>query len=156
MKTSIHSRFGLTLCASLLAMGSAFAADGPVEKVSVRSTAHFNFDRSSLAAEDQAAILAEVGKMKGVTWQSITATGHTDSVGDTAYNERLSTRRAKAVKDYLVGKGLGPNMIKTRAEGEAEPVASNESDAGRAKNRRTEIRFEGVRAAETAPPKSPS
>ena len=156
MKTSIDARFGLALCASYLALGSVFAADGPVEKVSVRSTAHFGFDKSTLAADDQAAILAEVGKMKGVTWQAITATGHTDSIGDAAYNERLSTRRAKAVKAYLVGKGLGPTMIKTQAEGEADPVASNDSDVGRAQNRRTEIRFEGVRAADTPAPKAPS
>ena len=138
------------------AAGNAVAADGAPEKVSVSATAHFDFDRATLAPGDQNRILAEVSKMKGVTWQSVTATGHTDSVGDPAYNDRLSARRAQVVKAYLTGKGLDSQMIKTQAEGEGEPVASNESDDGRAKNRRTEVRFEGIRAASPPPPKAPS
>jgi hypothetical protein len=96
--------------------------------------------------EDQAAMLAEVGKLKDVTWQTVTATGHTDSVGSVKYNSRLSARRAKAVKDYLVGKGLDRSMIKTQARAAAAPIADNESSDGRAKNRRAEIQFQGVRA----------
>jgi OOP family OmpA-OmpF porin len=96
--------------------------------------------------EDRDAILAAVGKMKDVTWQTVTATGHTDAVGSTSYNERLSAERARTVKSCLVGKGLSPSMIKTQAKASAAPVADNQSDDGRAKNRRAEIEFQGVRA----------
>ena len=84
--------------------------------------------------------------MKGVTWQTVTTTGHTDSVGSSAYNQRLAAKRARAVKSYLVGKGLPSTMIRTEAKAAEAPVADNGSDDGRAKNRRTEIEFQGVRA----------
>ena len=130
-----------------LLAGAVHAADGAVEPVKVRAIAHFDFDRATIRPEDRDAILAEVGKMQGVTWQTVTATGHTDAVGAQPYNEKLSARRAQAVKSYLVGKGLAPTMIKTNAKASAAPVADNDSDGGRAQNRRTEIEFQGVRAA---------
>jgi len=140
----------LAVCtASLLAVmcGTALAADGPVEPVSVKAVARFDFDRAAINPEDRARILAEVGQMKDVSWQSVTATGYTDSVGRPSYNQRLSARRAAAVKRYLVGKGLQPAMIKAVGAGDAAPVASNDTDDGRAQNRRTEIEFKGVRTA---------
>jgi len=143
-------RWWTTLCAtSLLLTGAATvaAADGPLEKVTVRAVARFGFDQASLQPADQAKILAEVGQMKDVTWQTVTATGHTDSVGPLAYNEHLSAVRAEAVKQYLVGKGLAPEMINTAGKGPQVPLASNDTPAGRAQNRRTEIEFQGVRAA---------
>ena len=125
----------------------AHAADGAVEKVTVKATVRFGFDQTALDAADQARILADVGKMKDVTWQSVTATGHTDALGPPGYNEKLSAKRADEVKIYLVGKGLEPAMISTAGTGAAQPVADNGSAAGRAKNRRTEIEFQGVRTA---------
>lgn len=153
MNPTSRTRTALALSASLaLAAGASSAADA-VENVSVRSTAHFDFDRASLRPTDRAAILAEVGQMQGVTWQSVVATGHTDSIGPDDYNVRLSSRRAAAVKAYLVGKGLDDAMIQTQAKAEAAPVADNRSGDGRAKNRRTEIEFRGVRAAAAAAPR---
>ena len=125
----------------------ALAADGVVEKVTVKAVVRFGFDQTALDAADQARILADVGKMKDVTWQSVTATGHTDALGRPAYNEKLSVRRADEVKAYLVGKGLEPAMISTAGTGAAQPVADYGSAAGRAKTRRTEIEFQGVRTA---------
>lgn len=125
---------------------TAFGADAQVESVTVKAVVRFGFDQASLTPADQARILADVGKMKDVSWQSITATGHTDSIGAADYNERLSMRRADEVKTYLVGKGLEPSMINTAGIGEAQPAAPNDSASGRAKNRRTEIEFQGVRA----------
>ncbi|MDB5816805.1 MAG: oprF [Rhizobacter sp.] len=137
----------IALAASSVAF-SAFAAgptSGDVEKVVVKSTAHFGFDQSAVNAADRAAMLAEVGRMKDVTWQTVTATGFTDSVGDDAYNERLSKRRAAAVKSYLVGKGIEASMVRSQGRAEMQPVADNGTEAGRAANRRTEIEFQGVR-----------
>ncbi|MEP7100530.1 MAG: OmpA family protein [Burkholderiales bacterium] len=135
----------LALAACLSTPLAAQAADGVVETVSVRAVARFDFDRASIRPEDRDAILAEVGKMKDVTWQTVTATGYTDAVGRADYNKRLSARRANTVKAYLVGKGLMPAMIKAEGKASAAPVADNDSEAGRAKNRRAEIEFQGVR-----------
>ena len=147
MNTHRTLRLGIALSASLVIASGAGAADGAVEKVSVRAVAHFDFDRASIRPDDQAAILAEVGQMKGVTWQSVTAVGHTDSIGNPSYNARLSDKRAGAIKAYLVGKGLDASMIKAQGKAAVAPVADNASDNGRAKNRRTEIEFTGVHAA---------
>lgn len=144
-RLSLHAL--ATLSGLLWLAGSVHAADAPVEKVSVRAVAYFDFDRASLRPEDQALILADVGKMKNVTWQTVTATGHTDSVGAARYNARLAARRAQAIKGYLVGKGLDGTMIKTQSRAAQQPAADNQSSDGRAKNRRTEIEFQGVQTA---------
>lgn len=149
MKTSPAIPFRVAVhAAALLASTSVLAAGpAPVEPVTVRAVAKFGFDQATLAPADRARILAEVGEMKDVTWQTVTATGHTDSIGPTRYNQTLSARRAQSVKAYLVGKGLDPAMIDTAAQAAATPVADNGSAAGRALNRRTEIEFRGIRTA---------
>ncbi len=65
------------------------------------------------------------------------------------YNKRLSARRAKAVRAFLLGKGLDPQMVHAQGQGTANPVADNATADGRARNRRTEVTFEGVRAVAT-------
>jgi OOP family OmpA-OmpF porin len=65
--------------------------------------------------------------------------GHTDSVGAEAYNQALSQRRAEAVRRYLERKGVPAEALTARGLGESEPVASNETDDGRARNRRVEL-----------------
>ena len=66
--------------------------------------------------------------------------GYADSTGNEAYNIDLSERRAKAVKDYLVSKGIDPERLNTNGFGNADPVASNDTKEGRAKNRRVEVK----------------
>jgi outer membrane protein OmpA-like peptidoglycan-associated protein len=66
--------------------------------------------------------------------------GHTDSVGTEAYNMTLSQNRAQAVASYLSGHGVASARIATQGFGESQPIASNETEAGRAQNRRVEIR----------------
>jgi len=135
----------LTAC-TLLLPAAASAADA-VEKVTVRAVAHFDFDSTALKPEDRNQLLAEVSGMKDVSWQTVTATGHTDSIGQPGYNAALARRRALAVKRYLTGQGLPPALVRTSASGEAQPLADNDSEDGRARNRRTEVLFEGVRTA---------
>ncbi|MCU7613135.1 OmpA family protein [Chryseobacterium sp. GMJ5] len=65
--------------------------------------------------------------------------GHTDDKGTDEYNQSLSERRANSVKSYLLSKGISSNRMFATGEGESMPVASNETDAGRAKNRRVEF-----------------
>jgi outer membrane protein OmpA-like peptidoglycan-associated protein len=68
------------------------------------------------------------------------AEGHTDAIGSDAYNQSLSERRAEAVRRYLINGGITPERIRTEGFGESRPVASNETDEGRAQNRRVELR----------------
>ena len=75
----------------------------------------------------------------------VIATGHTDSIGTDEYNQKLSERRAAAVKDYLVSKGMPAAKITTIGKGESQPVATNKTAEGRQKNRRVDIEFKGVK-----------
>lgn len=136
----------LSLVAATAVGLPAHSADN-VEKVSVRAVANFGFDSVALRPQDQQRLLAEVSEMKDVSWQTVTATGHTDSVGAPAYNRALAARRAASVRAYLLRKGLPPALVNTSAAGPAQPVADNGSEAGRARNRRAEVLFEGVRTA---------
>ena len=69
----------------------------------------------------------------------VSVEGHTDSIGSDAYNQRLSERRAKAVRDYMVEQGIDTDRIATHGWGEAKPVATNKTEEGRAQNGRVEI-----------------
>lgn len=77
---------------------------------------------------------------------TVTIVGHTDSTGSPAINEPLSLQRADATRDYLVSRGIASNRFAVDGRGAREPVASNDTDAGRARNRRVEI-FLGDREA---------
>ena len=87
-----------------------------------------------------------MSKIRGVNLEVIIAVGHTDSIGTVQYNQRLSVRRAEAVKAYLVSKGIERNRVYTEGKGESQPVADNRTKEGRAKNRRVEIEVVGTRA----------
>jgi outer membrane protein OmpA-like peptidoglycan-associated protein len=77
---------------------------------------------------------------------TVTIIGHTDATGSAATNEPLSLQRADATRDYLVSRGIAPNRFQIDGRGSREPVASNDTEAGRARNRRVEI-FLGDRDA---------
>jgi len=123
------------------------AAPKPVsEKVTMAADAHFDFDKAVLKPEGKSKLDDLVGKLKAVNLEVIIAVGHTDSIGSTAYNQKLSVRRAEAVKAYLVSKGIEANRIHTEGKGESQPVADNKTKDGRAKNRRVEVEVVGTRA----------
>jgi OOP family OmpA-OmpF porin len=115
------------------------------EKVSFAAEALFEFDRSDVKPEGKVALDDLMTKLVGMNTEVMIAVGHTDSVGTAAYNERLSLRRAEAVKAYLVSKGMEPARLYTEGKGETQPVADNHSAAGRAKNRRVTIEVVGTR-----------
>jgi len=115
-------------------------------KVTYASDAFFDFDKAVLKPEGKAKLDDLVGKVKGISLEVIIAVGHTDSVGADAYNQKLSVRRAEAVKAYLVSKGVEKNRVYTEGKGEKQPVADNKTKEGRAKNRRVEIEVVGTRA----------
>ena len=114
------------------------------EKVTFAADAFFDFDKSVLKPEGKAKLDDLASKVQGINLEVIIAVGHTDSVGSDAYNQKLSLRRAEAVKAYLVGKGIEANRVYTEGKGEKQPVADNKTAAGRAKNRRVEIEVVGT------------
>ena len=116
--------------------------------ITLSASTLFGFDKATLTPEGKAAITKEVDDWRGnyETKQiGITLTGYTDSTGPEAYNQRLSERRADAVRDYLVNDlGVRPDHITAIGKGEAEPVASNATREGRAQNRRVEMDVEAL------------
>jgi len=112
--------------------------------------ASFDTGKAELKPEGRAKLDEVALKLRepGVSVESMTITGHTDSVGKSASNQRLSERRAEAVKAYLVGKGIDGSVIKTTGRGQTQPVADNKTAPGRAKNRRVEVEITGARAAQ--------
>jgi len=67
--------------------------------------------------------------------------GHTDNVGSDSYNQKLSEQRAKAVHDYIVSQGVDKSRLSYKGYGESEPIATNETEAGRQRNRRVELKI---------------
>jgi len=115
------------------------------EKITYAADVLFDFDKSVIKPEGKSKLDDLASKVKGVNLEVVIAIGHADSIGSDAYNQRLSVRRAESVKAYMVSKGIEPNRVYTEGKGEKQPVASNRTADGRAKNRRTEIEVIGTR-----------
>ena len=115
-------------------------------KVTYAADAFFDFDKSVVKPAGKEKLDELISKIKGINLEVIIAVGHTDSVGSDSYNQKLSVRRSEAVKAYLVSKGIEKNRVYTEGKGEKQPVASNKTAEGRAKNRRVEIEVVGTRA----------
>lgn len=115
------------------------------EKVTYSADAFFDFDKAVVKPEGKKSLDELVAKFKDMDTEVIVAVGHTDSIGSDAYNQKLSVRRAEAVKAYMVSKGIDSKRIYTEGKGEKQSVASNATKEGRAKNRRVEIEVVGNR-----------
>ena len=124
---------------------AAPAAPSSVKQaITIQAEALFDFDKSVLKPAGKKSIDDAIAKMQQIDVQMVIATGHTDSVGTDAYNQKLSERRATSVKEYMVSKGVAAAKITTLGKGETQPVATNKTAEGRAKNRRVDIEFKGV------------
>jgi OOP family OmpA-OmpF porin len=117
--------------------------DKPIqyEKISFSAQALFDFDKAVLKQEGKAQLqkLGQHINSQGVKVVDINVIGHTDSKGSEEYNQKLSERRAMAVKDFLTSEGVNGSIIDASGEGESNPVADNSTDEGRALNRRVEV-----------------
>lgn len=103
------------------------------------NTVNFNFDSSNLTSAAQANLDKLATVLKNNPETDINIYGYTDSKGSDAYNMKLSAERANSVKNYLVMKGITASRMVTMGRGENEPIATNDTDAGRAQNRRVEF-----------------
>ena len=95
------------------------------EKITVAADALFDFDKAVLRAEGKAKLDELVAKAGQIKLEVILAVGHTDRLGSAAYNQKLSERRAYAVKDYLVAKGIEANRVYTEGKGKTQPVTGD-------------------------------
>jgi OmpA-OmpF porin, OOP family len=103
----------------------------------------FDYDKAEI--RNTAAIDPVVKILRDNPLLDASITGHTDSRGSAEYNQRLSERRAAVVANYLTTKGIDQGRIKTFGMGENVPVADNDTDAGRARNRRVEFVITGTK-----------
>jgi OOP family OmpA-OmpF porin len=119
----------------------------PVFKtVTLTGAALFGHDKSSLQPEGRRALDALADRLRSMARiGTIHVVGFTDSQGTEQYNQKLSERRANTVRDYLVSKGVPANRIDASGRGESDPVATNATREGRARNRRVEITVEAQR-----------
>jgi outer membrane protein OmpA-like peptidoglycan-associated protein len=116
-------------------------------KLDIPADASFDIGRSELKPGMRTALDKYAATLNQHTVTTIDIIGHTDSTGTDAINDPLSLARAQATRDYLVQHGVAASRITTEGRGSHEPVASNDTPAGRAANRRVEIYI-----AEAAPP----
>jgi outer membrane protein OmpA-like peptidoglycan-associated protein len=112
------------------------------ETIVVRDV-HFEFNKSTLTAADKQVLSGVATRLKQESSTAqLRVTGHTDSVGSNAYNQRLSEKRANSVVQYLVESGVPrASFVSVAGAGESQPVADNKTADGRAMNRRTEIKI---------------
>jgi OOP family OmpA-OmpF porin len=98
------------------------------DKIKLAADALFDFDKATLKPEGRAKLDDLAAKSKQLKLEVILAVGHTDRLGSDAYNQKLSERRAAAVKTYLVSKGVEANRVYTEGKGEKQPVTGNKCD----------------------------
>lgn len=117
-------------------------AEEAVEELDDRVIIRFPFNstikEADPAVDDYLDRLAERIKTSG---ESVVITGHTDNIGGDEANMTLGLRRAKEIRDILVGKGVNRDQISTDSKGKSQPVDTNETETGRNNNRRAEVRL---------------
>ena len=141
-------------------LGAVETARGTV--VSLPGDVTFDFDKATIRADAQGTLDSLAQLIQAGGEGQITIEGHTDSMGDDAYNKRLSEQRAEAVRAYLVTKGVAEGRVRTTGLGEQRPVAPNaaadgtDDEAGRQRNRRVEVILPKTAAGPAAPTSGPS
>jgi OOP family OmpA-OmpF porin len=127
-----------------------------LKPISLAADALFAFDSADLTDEGRSRLDQALASLpaRQLENKQIQITGHTDRIGAESYNQGLSERRAQAVRDYLVSKGLPADAISTQGLGAAKPVVGCEGERGAslidclAPNRRTEIEFSAMEVIE--------
>ncbi|MDZ7859168.1 MAG: PKD domain-containing protein [Candidatus Krumholzibacteriota bacterium] len=110
------------------------------EKPVILEGVKFEFDKSALTADSRQILDRVAASLLKHPEVKVEVGGYTDSAGNEKYNMNLSEQRAKAVRDYLVNKGVPASQLTARGYGETKPIADNKTAEGRAKNRRVELK----------------
>jgi outer membrane protein OmpA-like peptidoglycan-associated protein len=111
----------------------------PTPRRFVFDNLNFETGTANLTGDSAATVNSLVAILKAYPSASIRIEGHTDNTGDPAANRNLSLDRANAVKQMMVNAGITPARVGAEGFGQDHPIASNDTDAGRAQNRRTEL-----------------
>jgi outer membrane protein OmpA-like peptidoglycan-associated protein len=101
----------------------------------------FDFDKATLRSESRLELDRWVRMLNENPAISLEIAGHTDSIGTEAYNQKLSERRAQSVRDYLIAQGIDQGRLVAMGFGELQPVAANDTEEGRQRNRRVEVKI---------------
>jgi OmpA-OmpF porin, OOP family len=133
-------------CDGALVAAAAAPAGVSQSKITLQADTLYDFDKATLKPEGMATLDKIANDLSKIKLEVIIAVGNTDSIGTDAYNMALGQRRAQSVKAYLVSKGVDGSRIYTESKGKSNPVASNATAEGRAKNRRTDIEVVGTAA----------
>ena len=113
------------------APAAAPAAKPSGDKITVAADALFDFNKATLRPAGKAKLDEVVAKAGAIKLEVIIAVGHTDRIGSDAYNQKLSERRAAAVKQYLVSKGIDANRVYTEGKGKKNPVTKPDQCLGK-------------------------
>ena len=108
-------------------------------KLNIPADVSFDFNSAAVLPAMRSVLDPFANELRGDPNARVAVVGHTDSTGSAAVNNPLSVERANSVRDYLTARGVPAMQVQTSGRGEAEPVATNDTDAGRARNRRVEI-----------------
>jgi len=111
----------------------------PVKEKIVLRGVHFDFNKATIRPEDMPILDQAAETLKEHGTIEVTVEGNTDNIGSDAYNQKLSVRRATAVRDYLAKHGIAESRMTVVGKGASNPVASNDTEDGRAQNRRVEL-----------------
>lgn len=125
--------------------GIAVQRDGDIIKLNLPDGVTFDFGKADLKPQFYPALNNVAATLREYNQTIVEVSGHTDSIGSDAANQTLSERRASTVANYLIGQGLMRERFEIVGMGERYPVASNDTEQGRALNRRVEIRIVPLR-----------
>ncbi len=123
---------------------SALDCQKRLNSIMAKNKIHFEYNKATIKKDSYALLDQIATTLKECKDKTIIVGGHTDSIGSYGYNQKLSEKRADAVKRYLLQKGLDKKSIIAVGYGERKPIASNMEKEGRAKNRRIEFKIKGV------------
>ena len=115
------------------------------QSITLGADAAFDSGKADLKPEGRAKLDQLASQRKEVNYDAISVTGHTDNIGAAAANQRLSERRAEAVKAHLASRGVDATKIRTSGRGLSAPVADNKTAQGRARNRRVDVEISGTK-----------
>ena len=109
------------------------------KKIIILKGTNFGFDSADLTPQAQSILDEQAEILDKEPTIKVEIAGYSDNIGPEAYNQGLSERRAKAVEEYLISKGISPDRLKAVGHGESRPIGTNDTREGRATNRRVEL-----------------